>query len=107
MKGRDAKGFSPLTAAVPIVPSSQSTSHLPLPRTAQAEIMFNPDLQFVVFLGPWSVGKTLCMREKARQLGKPHVRILGVQPEFCRKGGGVETPCRMGCGNSSVNMNHY
>ena len=36
--------------------------------TAQAEIMFNPDLQFVVFLGPWSVGKTLCMREKARQL---------------------------------------
>ena len=40
-------------------------------------------------------------------LGKPHVRILGVQPEFCRKGGGVETPCRMGCGNSSVNINHY
>ena len=36
--------------------------------TAQAEIMFNPELQFVVFLGPWSVGKTLCMREKARQL---------------------------------------
>ena len=36
--------------------------------SAQAEIMFNPDLQFVVFLGPWSVGKTLCMREKARQL---------------------------------------
>ena len=36
--------------------------------SAQAEIMFNPDYQFVVFLGPWSVGKTLCMREKARQL---------------------------------------
>ena len=40
-------------------------------------------------------------------LGKTYVRILGVQPEFCRKGGGVETPCRMGCGNSSVNINHY
>ena len=24
----------------------------------------------------------------ARLLGKPHVRILSVQPEFCRKGGG-------------------
>ena len=40
-------------------------------------------------------------------LGKPHVRILGVQPEFCRKDGGVENPCQMGCGNPSVNMNHY
>ena len=45
--------------------------------------------------------------EKYSDLGKPHVRILGVQPEFSRKGRGVETPCRMGCGNSSVNMNHY
>ena len=37
-------------------------------------------------------------------LGKPHVRILGVQLEFCRKGWWVETPCQMGCGNSSLNM---
>ena len=40
-------------------------------------------------------------------LGKPHVRIFNVQPEFCRKGGGVESPCQMGCGTSLVNMNHY
>ena len=39
--------------------------------------------------------------------GKPHVRIFSVQPEFCRKGGGVESPCQMGCGTSLVNMNHY
>ena len=37
-------------------------------------------------------------------LGKPHVKILGVQLEFCRKGWWVETPCQMGCGNSSLNM---
>ena len=42
-----------------------------------------------------------------RALGKPHVRIFSVQPEFCRKGGGVESPCQMGCGSYSVNMNHY
>ena len=40
-------------------------------------------------------------------LGKPRVRILGVQPEFCCKGEGVESPCQMGCGSSLVNMNHY
>ena len=34
MRGRDVKGFSPLTAAVPVVPSSQSTSHPPLPRAS-------------------------------------------------------------------------
>ena len=41
---------------------------------AQTEIMFNPELQFVVFFGPWSVGKTLCMREKARQLALENPR---------------------------------
>ena len=41
--------------------------------------------------------------------GKPHGRVLGVQPEFCRKGGGggFESPCQMGCGSSSVIMNPY
>ena len=40
--------------------------------------------------------------------GKPNVRILYVQPAFCRKGGGgVKLPCQMGCGSSLVNMNHY
>ena len=45
--------------------------------------------------------------EDYRHRGKPHVRILGVQPEFCRKGCEVESPCQIGCGSFSVNMNHY
>ena len=40
-------------------------------------------------------------------LGKPCVRKIHVQPEFCRKGGRVESPCQMGCGTSLVNKNHY
>ena len=30
------------------------------------------------------------------------MKILGVQTEFCREGGGVETPRQMGCGISSL-----
>ena len=45
--------------------------------SAQAEIMFNPDYQYVVFTGSWSVGKSLCLREKARQVASenPHIVV--------------------------------
>ena len=38
------------------------------------------------------------VEEKMLKLGKTHVRILGVQPAFCRKGGGLNrylAECRM------------
>ena len=58
-------------------------------------------------LVPGSPKQPLVQKMFYAYLGKPHVRILCVQPEFCRKGGGVEIRCQMDCGSSSVNMNHY
>jgi len=45
--------------------------------------------QWEVMRGQWEV-----MGGHGRS-GKPHVRILGVQPEFCRKGGGVKIRCQI------------
>ena len=44
--------------------------------SAQAEIMFNPDYQYVVFTGSWSVGKSLCLREKARQVASENSQAV-------------------------------
>ena len=53
---------------------------------SQTEIMFNPNLLFVVFLGSWSVGKTLCMREKARQLASEDLAAPSTSaPQYLRR----------------------